>query len=259
MSLWARFDRWREARALERYRIPDSVWTLVLGAYPFVQQRSEHELYQLRCLCSLFLARKEFSGMQGLEVDDNMAVAIAAQACLPLLHLPAGLSLYDGMVGIVVHQGEVVAQREEMDDDGVVHRYDEPLSGEAMEGGPVMLAWSDVASAGASAELAYNVVIHEFAHVLDMASGPANGMPPQADAANARAWAQTLDREFDAFCQRVDADDPTLLDPYGAQSPVEFFAVALEAFFVAAQAFRSEHPALHQLFCRYFRQDPAQG
>jgi hypothetical protein len=78
-------------------------------------------------------------------------------------------------VGIVVHPDEVVAQREVMDDDGVVHAYDEVLAGEAMEGGPVMLSWRDVADAGETAASGYNVVIHEFAHVLDMGDGAADG------------------------------------------------------------------------------------
>lgn len=259
MPLLQRFKRWREAKTLERHKIPDGVWRVVLDAYPFLQSRSTADLQQLRRLCSLFLARKEFSGMQGLVVDDVMAVAIAAQACLPLLHLSAGLSAYDKMVGIVVHPGEVIARREVMGEDGVVHEYDEPLTGEAMDGGPVMLAWSDVACAGESASLGYNVVIHEFAHVLDMAGGPADGIPPQTDLAAAQVWADTLDRDYVLFCERVDAGQHTLLDPYGAESVTEFFAVATEAFFVAAAAFRHEHPELHQMFCVYFRQDPAQA
>jgi MtfA peptidase len=257
MSLLQRFRRWREARALQRYAIPCAVWQVVLDAYPFLQRRSDADRQALRRLSSLFLASKEFSGMQGLVVDDTMAVAIAAQACLPVLHLEAGLSAYDNMVGIVIHPGEVMARREVIDDDGVVHEYEEPLTGEAMPGGPVMLAWSDVATAGESAGLAYNVVIHEFAHVLDMAAGPADGIPPQANAAAAQAWAQTLDAAYARFCERVDAGEHTLLDPYGAESVTEFFAVATEAFFVAAPAFRTEHPDLHRLFCDYFRQDPA--
>jgi hypothetical protein len=257
MSLLQRFRRWQEARALRRHAIPEPLWHVVLGAYPFLQARSEADLARLRQLCSLFLARKEFSGMQGLVVDDAMAVAIAAQACLPVLHLKAGLAVYDNMVGIVVHPGEVIARREFMDEDGVVHEVEEALTGEAMEGGPVMLAWSDIAAAGASAELAYNVVIHEFAHVLDMASGPADGIPPHTDRAAAQAWVQTLDAAYATFCERVDAHEPTLLDPYGAESVTEFFAVATEAFFVAPAGFRLEHPDLYRLFSVYFSQDPA--
>lgn len=255
MALLKKLREWREARTLREKAIPDALWHTVLSAYPFLAARSADDLAELRRLSSLFLGRKEFSGAQGLEVDDTMAVAIAAQACLPVLKL--GLEAYDGFVGIVVQPDEVVAPREVMDEDGVVHVYDEYLTGEAMEGGPVMLAWADVASAGASAEMAYNVVVHEFAHVLDMADGVADGVPLLPGPTARQRWVEVLDTEYEAFCERVDAGEDTTLDPYGAEAPEEFFAVAAEAFFVAPQAMRAEQPALYDLLAAYFRQDPA--
>lgn len=247
---------WRETRALRRHAIPNELWERVLGAYPFIAARSAQDLQALRRLASLFLARKEFHGAQGLELTDEMALAIAAQACLPILHL--GIAAYDGFVGIVVHPDEVVAARQVIDDDGIVHAYDEVLTGEAMEGGPVMLAWSDVLSAGHTAEMAYNVVIHEFAHVLDMADGEADGVPLLPNAVARERWIACIDDEYARFVDRVDGgDDDTVLDPYGAEGVEEFFAVAVEAFFVAPAAMRDEHPALYALFAGHFRQDPA--
>jgi Mlc titration factor MtfA (ptsG expression regulator) len=250
-------SRWREARALERHAIPDELWRRVLAAFPFIATRSAEDLQSLRTLCSLFLSRKEFHGAQGIEITDEMAVAIAAQACLPILKL--GIEAYDGFVGIVVHPDEVVAPREVMDEDGVVHQYDEVLTGEAMEGGPVMLAWSDVvAAAGDDEATVYNVVIHEFAHVLDMADGVADGVPLLPNTAARDAWIECIDAEYERFADRIDdGDDTSLLDPYGAEAVEEFFAVAAEAFFVAPQAMRREHPALYDLFASYFRQSPA--
>lgn len=206
-------------------------------------------------MSTLFLDRKEFSGAQGLNITDDMAVAIAAQACLPILHL--GLDWYDSFVGIVVHADEVVAQREVMDEDGVVHHYDEPLSGEAMEGGPVTLSWQDVAEAGNSAEWGYNVVIHEFAHVLDMRDGQADGMPPLPSRSAQAEWLSVFEASYEAFCKLVDAGADTLLDPYGAEAPSEFFAVACEAFFVAPLDLQSDYPDIYRQLQRFFQQDPA--
>ena len=250
---WLR--RRRDARTLERRAIPDALWRLTLARFPFLAARSADDIAQLRELTTLFLAAKEFTGADGLVVDDEMAVAIAAQACLPVLKL--GLEHYDGFVGIVVHADAVVAQREFVDDAGVVHEYEEELSGEAMQGGPVMLSWSDVIDAAASAEVGYNVVIHEFVHVLDMRNGGADGVPALPDRAARDEWVRVLAGEYEAFCERVDAEEDTLLDPYGAEAEEEFFAVASEAFFVAPRDFKAEHPRLYELLRGYFRQDPA--
>ncbi len=249
--------RLRAERTLRHRAIPDELWALTLARYPFIARRSADDRARLRELATLFLADKEFAGMQGLEVDDGMAVAIAAQACLPILRL--GLAQYDRFKGIVVHPDIVVARREMVDEDGVVHHYDEELAGEAMEGGPVMLTWRDVAEAGESAAWGYNVVVHEFAHVLDMRDGAADGVPLLADRAARERWLAVLEPEWQEFCEHVDAGEDTLIDPYGAEAIDEFFAVASELFFVDAAAMRGEHPALYGLLAGYYRQDPAEA
>jgi Mlc titration factor MtfA (ptsG expression regulator) len=249
---------WREQRAVERFAIPDALWQLTLLRYPFLAQRSVDDLAELRRLCSLFLADKEFHGVDGFEVTDEVAVAVAAQACLPVLRL--GLAWYDGFVGIVMHEGEVVAQRSYQDDDGVVHEYDEELAGEAMEGGPLMLSWNAIAVSNDPTQFGrdevFNVIIHEFAHVIDMRDGLADGVPP-LDAAEREHWIATIDAEWEKFCARIDAGEDTLIDPYGGEAVEEFFAVAVEAFFVAPAAMRAEEPAMYELLAAFFRQDPA--
>jgi MtfA peptidase len=254
-ALWQRLRQRSEQRAIQRRAIPDTLWQLTLARFPFLALRNAADLQELRRLSSLFLDSKEFSGAHGLEVSDDMAVAIAAQACLPVLRL--GLRPYDGFVGIVVHPDEVQVKREYVDDDGIVHEYDDVLAGEAMGGGPVMLSWRDVSEAGQSAQWGYNVVVHEFAHVLDMGDGLADGIPPLASAAERQRWQAVLMTDYEAFCERVDAGEETTFDPYGAESPEEYFAVASEAFFVAPREMRAEHPALYQLLAGYYRQNPA--
>ena len=251
----ARLRARREHRIVQRRAISDALWFDTCASLPFLVRYDQADLAELRRLASLFLDEKEFSGAGGLMVTDAMAVRIAVQACLPVLR--TGLQLYRGFVGIVVHPDEVVATREVIDDDGVVHQYDEVLAGEAMEGGPLMLSWTDVRDAGESADWAYNVVIHEFAHVLDMANGEADGVPPLPSAEQRKQWEGVLAAEYEAFCQWVEEGCDTVLDPYGATSIDEFFAVAVEAFFVAPEAMRADHPPLYMLFADYFQQDPA--
>ena len=253
MTGWWR--RWRSARTLERRAIPDALWQLTLARYPFLAARPAGKIDALRDMTTLFLARKEFSGAGGLVVTDAMAVAIAAQACLPALEL--GLKWFDGFVGIVIHPDAVVARREHEDDVGVVHAWDEELTGEAMHGGPVMLAWRDVDEAGESAADGYNVVIHEFAHVIDMHGG-VTAAAESADAGSERGrWGRALVAEYDRFVRRVDHDEDTFLDPYGAEALEEFFAVSAEAFFVAPATLVREQTRVYALLAEFFRQDPA--
>lgn len=256
--MWTQWlSRWRLRReevAVARKAIPEVLWRRTLKRFPFLPRAETPDGLALRRLTSLFLDRKEFTGAHGLTVTDDMAVAIAAQACLPVLHL--GISAYDDFVGIVVHPGLAKVRRELADEDGVVHEVEETLSGEAVQGGPVMLSWRDVRSAGAKASQAYNVVIHEFAHVLDMADGVPDGMPVLPNDIRAEEWRLVIGEAYEALCAAVDADQITAVDPYGASSEDEFFAVASEAFFVAPDGLQSEHPAVYALLQRYFKQDP---
>jgi Mlc titration factor MtfA (ptsG expression regulator) len=254
---WQALRRRQERRALERRAIDDDLWRQTVAGLPFLARRPAADLERLRRMASLFLDRKEFSGAGGFVVDDAMAVSVAVQACLPVLEL--GIAQYDSFVGIVMHADAVVAEREITDEHGVVHRYDEVLAGEAMEGGPLMLSWADVQSGDGleASPTAYNVVIHEFAHVLDMRDGVPDGVPLLATPEARQSWLAVLMPEYDRFCERVVCGYDTVLDAYAAEAPDEFFAVASEAFFVAPRELQQEQPALYRLLASYYRQDPA--
>lgn len=266
------FRRWRKQRAAQReahtladYAIPDALWRDTLARYPFLGWLDVSAQAQLRRLSSLLLAQKQFTLVQDLDADDAIFVAIAAQACLPVLALD--LSLYGGWREIVVYPGGFEIRKTVQDADGVVHDVVQEASGEAWEGGPVLLAWDD---ASHGEHFAYNVVIHEFAHKIDMLSGAADGHPPFDRALHAgldrRAWCTALDACHARFAAAAAAVPPhrwrrferdSLLDPYAAEDPAEFFAVASETFFVAPLECRAEMPELYALLAAYYRQDPA--
>ncbi|HUQ74771.1 MAG TPA: zinc-dependent peptidase, partial [Burkholderiales bacterium] len=141
---------WRRRRVLDKHRIDDALWAKATAGLDFVPASPK-----LRELVLLLLAEKEFTGAHGLELTDEMRVSIAAQACLPILEL--GLDWYAGWRGIVVYPGDFRVRREEVDEAGVVHEWEDDLAGEAMPGGPVVLSWDALAR-----DPAINVVIHEF-------------------------------------------------------------------------------------------------
>ncbi|MES2979681.1 MAG: M90 family metallopeptidase [Pseudomonadota bacterium] len=244
------------AAGIQSRPIPDALWAATLQQYSFLDALDTDELAHLKKLSAAFLQHKQFTGAQGLEVTDEMAVAIAAQACLPVLHL--GLRWYRHFKGIVVHPGAMVAQREATDPAGVVHRYSEVLLGEAMVRGPVTLSWQDVQAAGQSAGAGHNVVIHEFVHQLDMKDGVADGCPPLHSAALRQQWRMTMLPAFENFREKVALAErfgqpQPWLDAYGATAPAEFFAVACEAYFVNRSQFTEDFPVLTALFDDFFK------
>ncbi len=227
MGWWQTWKSARRSQVLQRRPIPEPLWRLTLARYGFLDRLDGTDRAELRELSTLFLADKEFHGAGGLLVNDAMAVAIAAQACLPVLRL--GLEWYSGFKGIVVHADAVLAQREFMDETGVVHEYEEELSGEAMEGGPVMLSWRDVEDSGESAGWGYNVVIHEFAHVLDMRDGAADGVPPLPDRAARQHWLAIVEVEYSAFCAASMRASIRCSTPTGRNQPENFSRSPLRA------------------------------
>lgn len=257
---------WKRKRILKRHRIDDALWQRAKKHLPFLHGLLAHEERRLKELAVVFLAEKQLTPVHGLVLSEDDRVEIALQACLPVLEL--GLDWYDGWVGIVVHPSDFKVQRAETGEDGVVHEWDDELAGESWPGGPVVLSWEALDDAGSVAEGGVNIVIHEFAHKLDMRNGEPNGHPPLHAGMKAARWKDTLAGAYKDFCARVDAAerlperrmqaayDSLAMDPYAAQSPGEFFAVASEAFFETPELLAPAYPALYGELKLFYRQDP---
>jgi Mlc titration factor MtfA (ptsG expression regulator) len=263
-------DRLRPAAHV---RIDDELWRGTLDSLPFLSRLDVGERQRLHELAQQFLADKEMAAAGDLQLTAQIQASIAAQACLPVLKL--GLGAYRGWTSIVVYPDEFLVPRRVTDESGVVHEYVDQISGEAWEGGPLLLSWAD-AQMG---KPGYNVVIHEFTHKLDMANGDADGLPPfdrrLHPRLSATRWRQVLDDAFERLNAELDlieseippdvdpessAADPYFarlpLDAYAATDPGEFFAVSSEAFFVAPAPLRAAFPEWYGLLAEFFLQDP---
>ena len=259
----------RRAGGPRSVSIDEGLWQQATGPLAFMQGLTGDESARLKRLCEAFIGRKQFSGTHGLELTDAMQVEIAAQACILVLEL--GGAWYDGWSEVIVYPSQFAPKREVVDHAGVVHLTQDAMSGEAWLGGPVILSYEDVAlNASAATRVAgYNVVIHEFAHKLDMRNGDANGFPPLHADMPAREWKAAFGAAYEDFCARVDAADAMAgtraqaaldalpIDPYAAESPGEFFAVASEAFFETPALLRGAFPSVYAQLARFYRQDPA--
>jgi Mlc titration factor MtfA (ptsG expression regulator) len=258
----------RGARRPRAVAIDAALWKRVTSPWLFMRGLAEVDRARLHALCERFLGAKRFSGAGELALSGAMRVEIAAQACILVLEL--GIDWYDGWSDIIVYPTQFMPEREVEDEAGVVHVTRDPMAGEAWLGGPVILSYEDVALAGdRHARVAgYNVVIHEFAHKLDMRNGDANGFPPLHRGMDAREWKRVWSEAFADFTRRVEAAerlpgrrgqaalDSLPIDPYAVESAAEFFAVASEAFFETPELLAPAYPAVYEQLRLFYRQDP---
>lgn len=246
------FRRWRRARILARHAIPPADFEAVLAGLPILYRLDARERARLREAATLFIHGKTFSAAGGADVDEAIQRVIALQACLLTLNL--GVDSYRGWSEIILYPAEFLRARDEVDAAGVVHHVRDILAGESWHGGPLVLSLADVASSGQADGV--NVILHEFAHKLDMLNGDANGFPPLHRGMDTAAWARDFSTAYADLCRRVDAGEDTAIDPYATTNPAEFFAVLTEVFFETPALLDAEYPAVYRQLQQFYRQDP---
>lgn len=223
----------------------------------FFERLSSADQQELLGHAQVFLAEKRFEGCAGLELTNEIALTIAVQACLLLLHRRT--DYFPRLVTVLVYPSAYLAKEDRpvnhhVWQEGTVSRLGE--TGRQL--GSMVLAWDAAKSGAADPSDGRNVVFHEFAHQLDYENYAADGVPGLATRDQLASWGAVMRVEFASLRAADDTGIPTLLDTYGATSPAEFFAVATEAFFERPCALRMRHPRLYAEFVRYFQQDPTE-
>ncbi|MEM1099976.1 MAG: M90 family metallopeptidase [Pseudomonadota bacterium] len=253
LGLWQWRVRSRRARraALLSQRLTDAERAVVQERVPLTARMPSALRERLEGKMVLLMDQVEFYGAGGLEVTDEMQLTIAAQACI----LVAGNEdWYETLRTIIIYPG-AFKSRQPVQDGYVVTERDAVRIGESWSRGPVILSWADSERGAFVDDDGHNVVLHEFAHQLDDASGAVDGFPVVG--ARAAAWAEVFDEAFERANRLLDIGKRPFLDPYGATAPEEMFAVAVEAFFETPREMAREEPALYRELSAYFRQDPA--
>ena len=246
---------WRQQRILSRSPYTPEHWREVRTRLPILDGLGEEDEQRLFQRAILFLHHKRLTALPGVEMDETDRLTLAAQAELPLLYL-ADLGWYQGFHEIVLYPDDFVSPQRHRDASGIEHQWDDARSGEAWQQGPVILAWPGV-QAGGGWE-AYNLVIHELAHKLDMLNGDTNGLPPLHSDMRLGDWTQAMQAAYDSMNAQLDADPDTetAIDPYAAEDPAEFFAVTSEYFFSAPDLLEAAFPAVYSQLAAFYRQDP---
>ncbi|REJ73958.1 MAG: hypothetical protein DWQ34_01920 [Planctomycetota bacterium] len=246
----------RRRRKLRDAPFPAEWETIIEDNVRHVARLSEPERLQLESNVQVFVAEKNWEGVYGQEINDEVCVTVAAQACYLIVGLNIGW--YDRVQSILIYPNAYSAPQQFTVSGSLVVEGRSHRLGEAWYRGPVVLSWPDVLSGGRREGRRSNLVFHEFAHELDMLNGgSADGTPPMHSPVDAERWKSVMTEEFSNLCRDCRSGQPSLLDCYGAENAAEFFAVATETFFQEPVRLRRRHPQLYETLSHFYRQDPA--
>lgn len=221
-----------------------------LAVWPHLTHTEQERLLELT---DQLLSRKRWEAAQGFTLDDRMRVIIAAPAALLVLNLT--FDHYRLVSTVIVHPSTVITQGVRPGPShGTVSSDPLPVLGLAVDGhGPVVIAWDQALAGAHRFEHGRNLVMHEFAHKLDMRDGAIDGTPMLPKDLR-EDWARVCTEVF----RDLEAGIPRHpMRWYGATNPGEFFAVATEVFFEQPQELAMFEPELYEVLTRFYLQDPA--
>lgn len=251
------FLRDRHRAQVRERPFPDAWVGYLERNVPAYGRLSDADREELRGHVLVFIDEKQFEGCGGLELNDEIRVTIAGQACLLMLHRVA--EYYPRVVSILVYPTAYEAPSMEHIGGGVVLEGTSARLGESWVDGVVILSWDDVARGAEDTHDGHNVVLHEFAHQLDQQDGVADGAPILPSRGRYTSWARVLGEEYEQLRKEAARGRKSVLDAYGATNPAEFFAVATECFFEKGSVLKRKHPELYEELRNYYQQDPAGG
>ncbi len=249
------FFRRRRRRALLALPFPEE-WVPWLLELPFYQGLDDGERERLHGILRVIIAEKEWEGCAGFEITDEVKVVIAAQAALLVLSIEH--DYFRRVKTILVYPSAYDTGRPRGQGGIIVEEGAGTHLGEAWYRGPVILSWDSVRYGAEDPRDAHNLVLHEFAHKLDMMDGTIDGTPPLTDKKAYREWARVMTEEYETLRGKAKKGKRSVLDRYGATNEAEFFAVAVETFFEKPLQMEKRHLELYELLREYFKQDPAQ-
>lgn len=237
------FGLFNKRRRLIERPVPDH-WIEDVSAYlPTFIEFSDDEARRFLDHLKILMWDKHWVGAD-FELNDSVKVVIAAQAARMVRGLE--LSAFDRHSEFIIYGRHF----HNPDDDEALPG---PMYGEAHHFGTVVLSWPAVVEGLHAPCRGFNTIIHEMAHILDVASGYFDGTPVLHHGKDYAPWAAVCQKYFDEM--RTNPDD-SFLDLYGCGDESEFFAVASEAFFELPDIVADEAPDLFAEFRRFYRVDP---
>lgn len=236
---------------------PEAWRDILLKNMPYYRHLPGDRQQRLHGLILIFVDEKTFEGCGGLEIDDEIKITIAAQACILLLGLDDLSSFYPDLRSILVYPRRYFAPVKDYTEGGTIVEGTEDRWGEAWSHGNIVLAWDQVKKGASDYRDGQNLVFHEFAHHLDYEYG-ATQMPDDDESQDPAflVWARVLSKEYEQFLRDLKRQQSTVFDEYGSENLAEFFAVVTESFFEQPSKLQQAHPRLYQQLTLFYKQDP---
>jgi len=192
----------------------------------------------------IVLTDLHFEGVRGAPVAEQSKVLAGAGAAMlvhghPEWELPATRS--------------IVVYPEAFDDEYRIGADGESdIAGMVQHAGAIVFSERDLTGDWANHRRGHNVALHEFAHVLDLEDGYADGVPGALAPRALEPWLERMKIEMDNV-----RGGRSALRPYAATNEAELFAVAVELFFERPKRMQEQHPELYAALRDYFALDPA--
>ncbi|GIW83269.1 MAG: hypothetical protein KatS3mg105_5076 [Gemmatales bacterium] len=246
----------RRRRRILSSPFPDQWNRLIEQNVAHARQLTDEQRKKLRRLVQVFVAEKNWEGCRGLTLTDEMKVTIAAQACLLVVGMTDDIH-FDHVLSILVYPHAYIAPETRIGRAGVVVENGQARLGEAWYRGPVVLSWEDTLAGGRMETPGHNLVLHEFAHQLDMMNGRvSDGTPLLETNEQCERWASVLEPEYRKLVEDCQTGHRGFIDCYGATNEAEFFAVLTESFFERPRPLKAHHADVYDLLRDFYRLDP---
>ena len=157
--------RWQRDRFKQR-PFPPQRNTVIDASFPIYSCLTPSERRRLQGHIQVFLAEKQFIGCKRLQVTEEIKLVIAATACLLLLNERE--KYFPRLCSILIYPSTYLVNEKTYSGNYVVEKRCVARLGESWTSDQVVLAWSQVKQDTCNWQDGQNVVVHEFAHQLDL-------------------------------------------------------------------------------------------
>ena len=191
-----------------------------------------------------FLSHVRVTGID-VKIDDTDKILVAASAVIPIFAFKEWR--YNNITEVLLYPSSFNEKFETARED----RRILGMVGEGPMNGTMILSKPALHQGFLNETDKNNTAIHEFVHLIDKTDGAIDGIPENLLGKQyVLPWVNLIGKKIEEI-NKGKSD----INPYGATSQTEFFAVASEYFFERPQLLKTKHPELYDLMEHIFKND----